>query len=577
MNDCIRGILPAAALVMAAQAQPAIPADFEIDGAADIRAVFDPGFTDIEFDAAKSIATDGETLIIGRTHKIDFLGEPGGAASIPGEVLIYRKNHSGSGPEFNLIARLNDTVVGTPGVSLVEPDDQFGWSVAIKGDTLVVGSPYYPHYDDVTSTTPGFVQDTLTMYGDEDETGAVFVYTRPSSASDAWALNQVIYDSQPVNGERFGHNVFFHDNRLLITAPRNFRPGYSDPTSPLLRTETDNNELTDSGPPFGGSCENISSSVSVYELSPLTGSYSLEQTLNLPFMTAEANYGVPPNGDPVDNVGDCAVSFGGLTVDIPPIQSRIGFGFSYERARDIAVDGAWLVAVGTPGMFVYEYDYVDGEYDYYAEAPISVPAGAGLAGSGYTSVAIHNDLVVVGMKKFNLNGGLDLIGGLAMYEFDSTTTNWDQTLVWHQEDESGSQLGRGVYLLDDTVVAYARGGRVSVLRYLRSTDELLLAGNILVTGDQGPANKITVYEDQFLLSDAAFGGGIVSNGPNKVRSISNCPYDLNDDGSLNFFDISEYLIMFNAGDLQADYAVPYGVLDSDDVNHYLALHGSGCP
>ncbi|MEX2962360.1 GC-type dockerin domain-anchored protein [Microbulbifer sp. TYP-18] len=553
-------------VIFETNAQPVIPVKFEINGAADIRAVFDPTFTDQQFDGAKGLATDGNTFVIGRTNKIDYNTAPTGQDPlIPGELLIYRKNTSGTGPEFNLVARLNDSVVGTSRVSLVEPDDQFGWTVAISGNTMVVGSPYYPHVNDVTSTNPGFVQDTLVGYGGEDETGAVFVYTRPKYTSNAWTLDQVIYDSQPVNGERFGHNVLFHDNRLLISSPRNFRPGYSEPRS------------GPGGPVGTGHCENISSSIEVYEISSQTGKFELSQTIELPFLPHEANYGIPPNGDPVDSVGDCS-PFPSLGFEgIPPIDSRNGIGFDLERARDFAVDGPWLITVGQPGIFVYKRDSITAKYHLSQGLRMNLPNGASSGNSASTSISVSDGVAVVGIKKYTLPGHNE-IGGLAIYEYDPALMEWEQTTIWNRPDFSGSKLGMGVSLFKDTVVAYSQGSKVAILRYDRSTNELLHAGDVLGAGSGNPANKTAQYGDLFLLSDnisrISISPGINTN---IVRAVSTCPYDLNSDGALNFYDVSAYMALHQSGDLQADYAYPYGTLDSDDTDHFLALYNSGCP
>ncbi len=56
-----------------------------------------------------------------------------------------------------------------------------------------------------------------------------------------------------------------------------------------------------------------------------------------------------------------------------------------------------------------------------------------------------------------------------------------------------------------------------------------------------------------------------------------CPADLNGDGLVNFFDLSEYLTLFNAQDPAADLAAPFGVLNFFDLSAYLDLYNAGCP
>jgi len=48
-------------------------------------------------------------------------------------------------------------------------------------------------------------------------------------------------------------------------------------------------------------------------------------------------------------------------------------------------------------------------------------------------------------------------------------------------------------------------------------------------------------------------------------------------GSLNFFDIAEYIAMFNSGDSGADFAPPFGSLNFFDVASFIAAYNAGCP
>ena len=57
---------------------------------------------------------------------------------------------------------------------------------------------------------------------------------------------------------------------------------------------------------------------------------------------------------------------------------------------------------------------------------------------------------------------------------------------------------------------------------------------------------------------------------------SPCQPDLNGDGDLNFFDISAFLIAFNAGDTAADFNDD-GVFNFFDISAFLILFNQGCP
>jgi hypothetical protein len=48
-------------------------------------------------------------------------------------------------------------------------------------------------------------------------------------------------------------------------------------------------------------------------------------------------------------------------------------------------------------------------------------------------------------------------------------------------------------------------------------------------------------------------------------------------GSLDFFDLAQFLALFNAGDPAADFAAPFGLLNFFDLSGYLAVYKAGCP
>jgi hypothetical protein len=56
-----------------------------------------------------------------------------------------------------------------------------------------------------------------------------------------------------------------------------------------------------------------------------------------------------------------------------------------------------------------------------------------------------------------------------------------------------------------------------------------------------------------------------------------CAADLDDNGVLNFFDLSAYLDLFNTQDPAADLASPFGVFNFFDLSAYLDLYNAGCP
>ncbi len=56
-----------------------------------------------------------------------------------------------------------------------------------------------------------------------------------------------------------------------------------------------------------------------------------------------------------------------------------------------------------------------------------------------------------------------------------------------------------------------------------------------------------------------------------------CPGDVNNDGVLDYFDISAYIGHFSANDPRADYSGQDGVFDFFDVSNFLDAYNAGCP
>jgi hypothetical protein len=75
-------------------------------------------------------------------------------------------------------------------------DDDFGWAVAVSGDTALVGAPFH---------------DTAVV-----NTGAAYVFTR---AAGAWAQREKLIDSDGAEGDYFGDTVALAGHTALVGSP----------------------------------------------------------------------------------------------------------------------------------------------------------------------------------------------------------------------------------------------------------------------------------------------------------------------------------------------------------------------
>ncbi len=123
----------------------------------------------------RSVAVDDETILVGAT----------GAAGV-GAAYVFVHD----GAEFHEEARLASPD-GLPG-------DLFGTSVAIRGDTAVVGAPGHD------AAGQG--------------AGAVYVFTRTGSL---WSLEAKLLPASSLAGDQFGKSVSLDGDALVVGAPQN--------------------------------------------------------------------------------------------------------------------------------------------------------------------------------------------------------------------------------------------------------------------------------------------------------------------------------------------------------------------
>ena len=139
-----------------------------------------------------SVAVDGSTAVV---------GAPGTVGDDSDSAYLYTKDSSGV---WTQVAKLTDDDSATY--------DGFGYSVAVDGDTVVVGAP-----NDVTPV----VENPMDP-GDYANTGSAYVFVKPAS-SGGWADIDVsdavkLTASDADGGDRFGHSVAVDGDAVLVGA-----------------------------------------------------------------------------------------------------------------------------------------------------------------------------------------------------------------------------------------------------------------------------------------------------------------------------------------------------------------------
>ncbi len=95
-----------------------------------------------------------------------------------------------------------DPLIGVPKQEIIAPDasaaDQYGFAVAIDGDTAVVGAPFKD--------------------GTQSDQGKVYVYTR-NALTGVWALTDTLLSPTPRKSGQFGFSVAVSGNRIIVGEP----------------------------------------------------------------------------------------------------------------------------------------------------------------------------------------------------------------------------------------------------------------------------------------------------------------------------------------------------------------------
>ncbi|MBK8276722.1 MAG: FG-GAP repeat protein [Nitrospira sp.] len=145
-----------------------------------------------------TIAFDGDTLVVGAPFEDSSLvGNPAdNTASGSGAVYVFTK----SGGVWSQQAYLKASNIGA--------GDNFGTSVALDGDTLVVGSPL----ESSNATGVNGNQADNSANG----SGAVYVFTR---SAGVWSQQAYLKASNAEAGDNFGTNVALDGDTLVVGSP----------------------------------------------------------------------------------------------------------------------------------------------------------------------------------------------------------------------------------------------------------------------------------------------------------------------------------------------------------------------
>ena len=154
-----------------------------------------------------SVAISGDTVVVG-AYCADYVYINSGSA------YIFSRN-SGGADNWGLVKKL----------TVSDPDeyDFFGWSVAISGDTVVVGA-YGDDYESILSATRKQILDTVVVgaYGDDDAgyvySGAAYIFSRNSGGANKWGEVKKLTASDVDEYDFFGYSVAISGDTVVVGA-----------------------------------------------------------------------------------------------------------------------------------------------------------------------------------------------------------------------------------------------------------------------------------------------------------------------------------------------------------------------
>jgi hypothetical protein len=147
-----------------------------------------------------SVAHSGDTLVVGA------IGEDSNATGINGDQSNNLALNSGAVYVFTLSGTVWSQQAYIK-ASNTGGGDEFGRSVTISGNTLVVGA----HLEDSNATGINGDQDNFLA----NESGAVYVFVRSGTV---WSQQAYIKASNTGGGDEFGQSVALSDNTLMVGA-----------------------------------------------------------------------------------------------------------------------------------------------------------------------------------------------------------------------------------------------------------------------------------------------------------------------------------------------------------------------
>ena len=427
---------------------------------------------------------------------------------------------------------------------IVHPDSRvlarFGHSVDISGDWIIAGSsPAYPF----STTAPGdirFIQRTGATW---DETQRF-----SGSSSDNLGFSVAIDGDYAVVGTPSYDNDP-DTNQGKIDIYHNSNGSWS-----LIQTIT---ESTPAG--FLGWAVDISGGMIVASAPKYQPSSSSNENGFV------YTYHDPNN----DGVWTSATS----VLVTPSTCSNCEIEFGNSLAINETLSGDILLAVGTVGERVYTYKFNSANMNW---SPLSEISRSTSESTNFGTDLDFSDSELA----ISASGGN---GSASIYSLSGTT--WTREVTF---SDSSSSTGYGVavsfdddhLLVGATKADFTNSNNGSIYEYLFQSGSWSLNRNYVVFEDDAGLGASVAIDGKFIAGGAptfkVSGNSITDDGVVCIFNTTNCgAADLNNDGTLNFYDVSEFLDLYNSMDPLADWD-DNGSFNFFDVSGFIQSYNEGC-
>ena len=373
------------------------------------------GADDDEF--GYSVAIDGNTAVVG-AHQPEYQDENDMTVEVgPGAAYVFVKADGAWSQAAKLTAPSPVT------------NDEFGYSVAVDGGTVVVGAP-----------------------GSNSNTGAVYVFTKPD-AEEGWASTSIAATLTAFGaegGDEFGISVAVDGTTVVVGGDQNGNGAtyvFTKPGSGGWADATETAKLTASD---GAAADEFGISVSLNDDTVVVGAHQPQYEEN------GANVEVGPGAAYVFTKpasGGWAGNTEGAKFTAPDGAANDEFGVSVAIDVDVVVVGAHLHDVGANANAGAAYVFTRNSNSGKWGQPLKLTASNGHADDGFgNSVEVDGNTAVVGAYLDDRDNAARDTG--STYVFARKLGVWSQTLnLAGPGPDQNDRLGYSVAVDDGTLLA----------------------------------------------------------------------------------------------------------------------------